>query len=71
MIIYRILRNISNVLKQAMRRFVKAHIVQDDPCTSELGPDELEVMLQGRHWARIKVPGRSKAIPCDNPCKKI
>lgn len=47
MIIYRVLRNITNKLKQATRRFVEAHIVQDDPCTSELTPEELEAMLQG------------------------
>lgn len=45
MIIYRILRNITHELKQAMRRFVEAHIVQDDPCTSELEPEELEAII--------------------------
>lgn len=45
MIIYRVLRNISRELKQATKRFVEAHIVQDDPCTSELEPEELEAML--------------------------
>lgn len=56
MIIYRVLRNITNGLKQAVRRFVEAHIVQDDPCTSELAPDELEAMLREPHWARDKAP---------------
>lgn len=47
MIIYRILRNIIHGLKQAAGRFVEAHIVQEDPCTSELLPDETEALLRG------------------------
>jgi hypothetical protein len=56
MIIYKVLRNIANGLKQATRRFVEAHIVQDDPCTSELGPDELEAVLRGAALARDEAP---------------
>jgi hypothetical protein len=67
MIIYRVLRNITHGLKQAARRFVEAHIVQNDPCTSELAPDELEAMLRDggigpgmKYWPRVSAYAKSK-----------